>query len=156
MFFLFFSLKIYDSSLARVARNPRKIYNIDHSLIKSCNSGLLLNKGHMLENIVFIELKRRYKEIYYYKTQSGKEVDFIVLNRKIYKEGAVSKKIFQVSWIMESFETRKREVNSLYEAMAEQSVDEAFIITNDTEETLNKDGKYIRILPIWRFLLSDL
>jgi predicted AAA+ superfamily ATPase len=57
--------------------NPKKIYGIDHALVTSVTSGILVNSGHLLENLVFTALRRVSPDIYYYKTKSGMEVDFI-------------------------------------------------------------------------------
>ena len=43
---------------------------------------ILINSGHLLENLVFVTLRRRHQEIYYYKTGNGREVDFIVPRRR--------------------------------------------------------------------------
>ncbi|MBY0378559.1 MAG: ATP-binding protein, partial [Gammaproteobacteria bacterium] len=78
--YFFFTVNIYDASLARVSANPKKIYSIDHAFVSSIASGILLNQGHLLENLIFIALRRVYPLICYYKTTQGREVDFIVQN----------------------------------------------------------------------------
>src|SRR5262249_32454780 len=80
--YFFFTMQIFDPSPARRNVNPKKTYCIDHSLIASTSSGILVNSGHLLENLVFIALRREHAKIYYYRTKGGKEVDFIVPLRK--------------------------------------------------------------------------
>ncbi len=52
-------LRIFDASLARSNSNPKKVYSIDHALTRSVSSGILVNRGHQLENLVFVALRRR-------------------------------------------------------------------------------------------------
>jgi predicted AAA+ superfamily ATPase len=56
---------------------PKKIYCIDHALVTSTSSGILVNTGYLLENLVSTALRRTAPEIYYFKTKSGREVDFV-------------------------------------------------------------------------------
>ncbi|MDR3203921.1 MAG: hypothetical protein LBV23_04145 [Deltaproteobacteria bacterium] len=52
--YFLFTTGIFDSSLARDSVNPKKIYCIDHALISSVLSGILINSGHRLENLILI------------------------------------------------------------------------------------------------------
>src|SRR3990167_5672343 len=76
--YFLFTVRLFDASLSRSNANPKKIYCIDHSFVTSVSSGILINSGHLLENIVFMSLKRISSKIYYYKTKNGREVDFII------------------------------------------------------------------------------
>jgi hypothetical protein len=55
---LLFTVRIYDASIARSSANPKRIYCIDHAFVQSTSSGILTNSRHMLENLVFIALRR--------------------------------------------------------------------------------------------------
>ena len=46
--YFLFTLRIFDASLARSNTNPKKIYCIDHALVTSVSSGILVNSGHLL------------------------------------------------------------------------------------------------------------
>ena len=76
--YVLFTVRIFDASLARANTNPKKIYCVDHALVTSISSGILVNSGHLLENLVFTALRRVTPDIFYYKTKAGREVDFIV------------------------------------------------------------------------------
>lgn len=78
--YVLFTVRIFDASPARANTNPKKIYCIDHALVTSVSSGILVNSGHLLENLVFIALHRMTRDIFYFKSKSGREVDFIALN----------------------------------------------------------------------------
>ena len=56
-------------------------------MVTSVSSGVLVNSGHLLENLVFTALRRLHPKIYYYKTQVGREVDFVLLRQRL-AEGA--------------------------------------------------------------------
>jgi len=147
--YFLFTVRLFDASLSRSKSNPKKIYCIDHAFVMSVSSGILTNSGHLLENLVFITLRRFSESIFYYKTRSNKEVDFIVqsLDR--------SKALIQVCESMKSENTRKREINALLEAMKEQELDNGIIVTRDDEEKICMDNKIIFVIPIWRFLLLN-
>jgi hypothetical protein len=146
--YFLFQVRLFDASVARSAVNPKKIYCIDHAFIASITSGILVNSGHLLENLVFISLQRKYSEIYYYKTAGGREVDFIVVSEK--KE----KSLFQVCETMEDPKTYKRETTALIDAMDELRLAEAVIITRNESDSITTRQGTIRIVATWQFLVE--
>lgn len=146
--YFLFAVRIFDASLARSNTNPKKVYCIDHALVTSTASGILLNSGHLLENLVFIALRRVHPDIFYYKTKSGKEVDFIVPVR------GRPRLLVQVCESLAVPQTRKREFAALKEAMAELGLKEAVIVTRNEDEAVETDAGTIRVLPAWKFLLE--
>ncbi len=72
---------LLEHGVPRRNTNPKKVYCIDHALIASVSSAILVNSGHLLENLVFTALRRRHPEIHYYRTRTGREVDFVVSRR---------------------------------------------------------------------------
>lgn len=146
--YFLFAVRIFDASLARSNTNPKKVYCIDHALVASTASGILLNSGHLLENLVFIALRRVHPDIFYYKTKSGKEVDFIVPVR------GRPRLLVQVCESLAVPQTRKREFAALKEAMAELGLKEAVIVTRNEDEAVETDAGTIRVLPAWKFLLE--
>jgi hypothetical protein len=141
-------VRIFDASLARSNTNPKKVYCIDHALVTSVSSGILANTGHLLENLVFTALRRLHPEIYYYKTKTGREVDFIIPMRNR------AKLLVQVCESLAEPQTRKRETTALSEAMVELGIKSATIVTRNEEDRLETGGGSIEIVPIWRFLLD--
>lgn len=61
-----------------VTLTQKKIYCIDHSFVTSISPGILVNSGHLLENLVFVFLRQLSSSIYYYKTKNSREVDFLL------------------------------------------------------------------------------
>jgi uncharacterized protein len=146
--YFLFTVRKFDASFSRSNANPKKIYCIDHSLVNSVTSNILVNSGHLFENLVFTSLRRKFTEIYYYKTEKNQEVDFLVITPDR------EKILFQVSETLANPNTRNREINSLIQAMNELECTESVVVTMYEEETLLKLNKNIRILPAWKFLLE--
>ncbi len=105
--------------------------------------------GQMAENLVFMELKRRGKEIYYWKDQKQREVDFVV------KDGLKISSLIQVCWNVGDKVTKKREISGLTAAMDTFKLHKGIVITEDYagEETVN--GLRIAYIPLWKWLLFD-
>ena len=150
--YLFFSVDLFDYSLKRQIYNPSKIYCIDVALSDSISFRFSRNIGHIYENIVFLELLRRNKEIYYWKSKKGKEVDFIV------KEGLHITEAIQVCFSLEDEKTRQREFQALAEVKDELRAERLTVITDDEESTVPIEGKRgqgeINIISLWKWLLG--
>jgi uncharacterized protein len=147
--FALFSVPIYDASLSRQQANPRKIYAIDHALVRSNSTGILVNRGHLLENLVFVDARRRGHRIYYYRTRNGREVDFV------WKSEDEQMLFVQVSEaIPPGSDARAREVKSLVEALNEQPGSRGVIVTMDSEELIETEAGNIEVVPAWRYLLE--
>jgi hypothetical protein len=146
--YFLFTVRIFDASRARRDTNPKRIYCVDHALVTSVSAGILVNSGHLLENLVFSALRRVHREIHYYKTRTGREVDFII------PVGGRRRMLVQVCESLAESGTRTREVASLGEAMAEQDLETGTIVTRNETERLTVDAGTIEVVPAWRFLLS--
>lgn len=144
--YFLFTVRIFDASLARSNTNPKKIYCIDHALVTSVSSGLLVNSGHLLEDLIFTALRRVHPEIYYSKTKSGREVDFIILLQ------CRTPMLMQVSESLAEPQTSERKTVALNEAMAELSLKTGTIVTRNENERIDTDA--IMVVPAWRFLLD--
>lgn len=146
--YFLFTVRIFDASLARSNTNPKKIYCVDHALVQSVASGVLVNSGHLLENLVFMVLRRKGTGIFYYKTRSGREVDFVVP----LKGGQVS--LVQVCESLARPETRKRECQALAEAMGELGCKTAALVTRKEAGEERVSEGTITIVPAWKYLLE--
>jgi len=146
--YFLFTIKIFDASIARTNTNPKKIYGIDHSLIASVATGILVNSGHRLENLVFTALRRITPDIFYYKTKGGREVDFIT------QTDGRSRILVQVCETLANPQTRKREIAALGEAMTELGLSTGIIVTRGEEQRITGEWGEIEVVPAWRFLLS--
>ncbi len=146
--YVFFTVRIFDASRARANVNPKKIYGIDHALATSIGSGILRNAGHLLENLIFVALRRITPNIFYVKTRNGREVDFIALMQDR------TRMLVQVCESMANPQTRQREVRALGEAMASLDLMHAIIVTRRKQEQIQVEAGTIEVVPAWRFLLD--
>jgi len=146
--YILFTVRIFDASLSRANVNPKKIYCVDHALVPSISSGILVNSGHLLENMVFVALRRVTPNIYYYKTRAGREVDFIA---GLHGPARI---LVQVCESMADQQTRKREITALVEAMTELKLSQSIIVTRNDEEQIRINSARIDVVPAWRFLLN--
>lgn len=143
--YLFFELQKFDFSVKKQLSSPKKIYIIDSAFSQVIGLNLSENRGRILENTVFIELKRRGKEVYYY---SGKnECDFLIKDRN---------RIIEAIQVCHSLDdkNREREVNGLLESMSKFNIKEGLILTYEQEDVIKTGGKKIRVVPVFRWLLS--
>ncbi|MDR1242496.1 MAG: ATP-binding protein [Deltaproteobacteria bacterium] len=146
--YFLFTVRKYDASLNKSNASPKKIYCVDHAMVASVASGVLINSGHLLENLVFGALRRTSSQIFYYKTQSNKEVDFLVLRDRGERE------LIQVCETLADPKARKRELDALAEAIRELGMKKGTIVTRNEEEKISLDSGSVEVLPAWRFCLT--
>ena len=147
--YMLFFIKKYSYSLKEQILNPRKVYCIDTGLRNTVSFTFSEDYGRLVENVVFMQLRRKYRDIYYWKNEKQKEVDFLV-NEKNRIVQAV-----QVCWNISSEKTRKREIEGLMSAMETFELDEGLILTEDAEEEIMLESKKITVIPVWKWLLFD-
>lgn len=147
--YFLFSVKIFSQSVAIQNVNAKKVYCIDHAMINSVTSGISANSGHLLENIIFLHLRRMTESLYYYRTRNGKEIDFVWLDSQKRKH------LVQVCLSLANPLTKKREMTSLAQAMDELHLTDATIVTLDEVQLVEKDGKNIKIIPAWKYLVMN-
>ena len=147
--YLIFLISKFSYSLKEQFVALKKIYCIDNGLAESIAFQFSKNKGKFLENLTFLELKRTGSEIYYYKTTNNLEVDFLV------KTGKKDVSLIQVADNLDNDKTRQREINSLARAMEELKLKEALILTDDTEDDFKIEGKRIKVIPLYKWLLEE-
>lgn len=111
--YLGFSVPLWSTSIKQQWINPKKFYAIDTGLVAVFAFDTEYELGHLFENMIYVELRRKRAEIFYYLTQSSKEVDFYVQ----YPDG--KKELIQVCWDLSDPKTKQREESALTEAMDE-------------------------------------
>jgi len=146
--FFLYTVRMYDASFSRSNANPKKIYCVDHAMVASVSSRILVNSGHLLENILFMALRRKNYDLYYYRTNGAHEVDFLVQ-----KEDR-NMMLIQVCETLKNPATRQRELSALQHAMKELGVSESILVTRDEQEEVSGPSGVINIIPVWKFLLE--
>lgn len=146
--YLFFRLGLFDYSLKKQMYNPSKIYSVDTALARSMAFRFTRDTGRICENIVFLELIRLGKEIYYWKSTQHYEVDFLI------KEGLKVVEIIQVCSDVSQKESQNREIRAALQAASEFGLNKATIITEDFSGELMKNGVEIAFIPLWQWLIA--
>jgi len=142
--FLVFELSQFSYSLKTQQKAIKKYYCVDTGLASTVSFRFSEDKGRMLENSAFLHLKDRFDEIYYYKTKSGKEVDFLVKRSDTYE-------LFNVCWDLSDEKTKAREIKSLLEAMREMNLSKGTIFTFEQEDEIVIDKRKIHLLPLYKY-----
>ena len=101
--------------------------------------------GRLLENMVFIELRRRGREVFFSKGQG--ECDFLVRDKKKISQ------LIQVSWQLDN-DNRGRELSGLKEAMEIYGLREGLILTKNQAEEIEIGRNRITVMPAYKWLLE--
>ena len=144
--FLIFLVPKFDYSIKKQIYSNKKVYSIDNGISMYLGFRISKDSGKFLENLVFIELKRRGKEIYYYKDK--KECDFVL------REGIKIRDAIQVCFEFNE-ENKEREITGLLEAMNKFKLKEGLILTYDQDDEFKLGNKKIKVIPVWRWLLEN-
>ncbi|MFY9342298.1 MAG: ATP-binding protein [Planctomycetota bacterium] len=146
--FLAFLLPLHTNSERRRMTNLRKAYAIDHGLVRACTPGTSADAGHHLENLVYLELRRRGHVLGYHLTDDGHEVDFVA------ESHGGARSLVQACADLGSPPTRARELDALAAAVAETGIRDAVVVSLAEEHALVHADVPIRIVPAWRWLLE--
>lgn len=138
--FLFFPMDYFSYSFKEQKTFSSKVYCIDNGLRNAVSFKFSEDAGKLAENLAFIELKRRGKDVYYWKDRG--EVDFII------KEKDQALEAINVCY---GEEINEREIKSLKECKEKFKgrIKTLTLITKDTE----KEEEGIRFVPLWKWLL---
>ncbi len=138
--YLIFGISNYKAKFVE-KESKKKYYFADTGVL---NLFLVDQDSKILENLVFIELKRRHgQDVYFYKERY--EIDFYISEQKL---------LYQVSYSISDFDTRKRELKAINVAANHFNIKKAVIITYDEEEQIESNGVQINVLPVWKWLLQ--
>jgi predicted AAA+ superfamily ATPase len=150
--YLLFTVPQFDFSLRSRLVNAKKVYAIDTGLIRANSASFSQDKGRMLENIVFIHLKRLGREVFYFKKNN--ECDFITRGKDKKLE------LFQVCFELNE-DNKDREINGMLAAMEYTKLKTGTILTLNQTDELEFDlpagqagKKIINVKPVWQWLIS--
>ena len=142
--YLIFTVPKFDYSLKKQIVNERKVYSVDNGLSVANSASLTRDRGRMLENAVFVALRRSHREIYYFRERG--ECDFLI------KEGNALSEAIQVTYELNE-DNKDREINGLLEALSKFDLVGGLILTHSQEDRFTIDGREITVLPVWKWML---
>ncbi len=145
----FFFLKKFTPKAHLRETWPKKIYLCDTGLSKVAR--FTRDLGKLMENAVFLELIRKKNtipqiEVFYFPLLNG-EVDFVI------KEGLKVRQLVQVTYASERDDIDKREIKALLKASRLLKCKNLIVITWDYESVETIDGREIKFIPLWKWLL---
>ena len=127
----------FSYSIRKQLVNPRKVYAIDTGMV-SVNSGSFTDdKGRKFENLIYLHLRRHYKEIYYFSEKG--ECDFIVFSK-----GTISQAV-QVCYHLDQ-DNLDRELNGMIEAMEFFKLKRGTIVTLNQNDRLERKGLTVDVI----------
>jgi predicted AAA+ superfamily ATPase len=144
--YLLFTVPQFDFSLRSRLVNAKKVYAIDTGLIRANSVSLSQDRGRMLENIVFIQLKRIGREVFYFKKNN--ECDFIA------RDANKNLELFQVCFELNE-DNKDREINGMLAAMEYTKLKTGTILTLNQTDELDFDNKKIIVMPVWQWLIQS-
>ena len=156
--YLILPLSKFSFKPREIERSEKKIYCIDTGLANRVSLKFSKDIGHLVENIVFLELMRKKSlsediELFYYKDQQQREVDFVI------KHGLEVKQLVQVCYDTGDYDTKQREVRNLIKASEALRCKNLLVITWDYEgeEEFSWFGtaRKIEFVPLWKWLLEE-
>lgn len=133
--YLFFSLTKYEPSLVKESSGDKKYYCIDNGLRSVLLNPQSEGNGKLLENTVYLHLRRNLPVqggLHYYKGK--KECDFVITEH----EEVIH--LIQVTYTLHDEDTRQREIDGLLEAAQVTGCRELFILTFEEEEEMNVEN----------------
>ena len=121
----------------------RKVYAVDNGLLLVSSHRFSSDRGKLLENAVFLDLRRKGCEIY--RLMDKKEVDFLIW------DGTEPVGLINVCLDVSDASTKAREVVGLRRAMGYFGLDRGLVVTLNDSEIIYVDEGMIQFLPyrIW-------
>ncbi|MBI2076427.1 ATP-binding protein [Candidatus Woesearchaeota archaeon] len=144
--YLVFTIPRFSYSYRKQQVNPKKVYSIDNGFSYNNSASFSKDMGKMLENVVFLGLRRKFKDIFYF--QEKNECDFVV------KEKEKVTSAIQVCFDFNE-ETKNREISGLISALNEFKLKTGLILTYNQDDEFLVDDKKIIVKPVWKWLLKS-
>ena len=143
--YLIFTVPRFSYSYQKQQLSPKKVYSIDNGFSNSNSVSFSKDKGKMLENLAFLSLRRKWKEIFYFQTD--KECDFLI------KEKDKITHAIQVCFNLNE-DNKDREIHGLISALKEFNLKQGIILTYDQDDYFIINEKKIIVKPVWKWLLN--
>lgn len=144
---LFHFIPKFSYSIRKQSVNPRKVFAIDTGLINVNSKSFSGDYGRILENLIFLHLRKNFKEICYFSEKG--ECDFVVFDK------GKAKEVVQVCFELNP-DNLDRELNGLFEALTFFNLNSGTVITHKQTDRFERDGKTARVVPCHQFFEDEL
>lgn len=138
----------FDYSELKRSGSDKKTYFIDNGLLNALTVKFSNDYGKLLENLCYLELRRRAKEVYYYK--DVKECDFI-----IHSDGNEPVPI-QICYSLTDKDTLDREIESLTYCCRKLNIHTGYILSMEELPDQTVNGVLVKYLPAVPFFLGEI
>ncbi len=149
-YYLMDFISLYSESKTVRNRNMRKNYAMDVGLINVASYNNISARQRRLENIVYLHLRRKYKDIFYFDDKVIGKCEFIALNPITFSLGR-RKKIVAVRYELAEFEYLST-IYHLAKIANSLGEKEVVLITLNQKENINLEGVSVHITPAWEAL----
>ena len=152
--YVVFRIQRFSNKLKESIKAPKKIYALDMGMALTVYPRSINDRGRLMENLVAVELKRRIEywhrdhSLYYWKNSNQDQVDFLL------RKNNDTEALIQVTYVSNIEEVNERELKSLLKASEEQHCNNLNVITWDFSHTQTINGKSVRFVPLWIWLLD--
>lgn len=143
--YLFFYVPRFSYSQKIQLVNPKKVYTNDNGLVIVNSLSFSEDTGRLLENMVFMQLRRRTRNIWYFAERN--ECDLVVFER------AKAPALYQVCWQLNN-DNLDREISGLTEAMDFFKLKEGWVITYDQADHFTIGNKKVTVIPFHEWALA--
>ena len=139
----------YSPSVLKQELSAKKAYVVDNGLINAVTVRFSRDFGKLLENMIFLELRKRgLDRIFFYKNK--RECDFLWVT----SEG--DQGVIQVCYDVSDPLTLRREVEGLRQAGKQAGLSRGYIVTNEEEDKIETEGFTVEMVPAYKFALGGL
>jgi predicted AAA+ superfamily ATPase len=148
--YLIFQARPFSFKFAESVRRPRKVYTIDNGMTCALSTKVPRDRGALLDNLVFQELRRRGADVFTW-TQPDHAVDFLI------REDRRVSRLIQVCASLDGEETVGREYRGLRKAAKALRCRDLLILTPDgapPAERFVPEGPPVKVEALWRWLLG--
>ena len=136
--YLFHFVPKYSDSVRAQLVNPRKVYSVDTGLANVVSRRIVFNDALCFENLVFLALRRRFRDIYYH--DDGGECDFVCMEHHI-------PRLVVQACIRLTQSDMKREVDGLVAAMRRFALKDGIVVTRSQRQEIKVECGTVQVIP---------
>lgn len=143
--YLFYAINFYGTSLKTTLKKDKKFYCLDNGLRNAIVGHKGLDKGFLVENLVFNHLKQKFPKVSFWYNQKKEELDFVA------KESSLILPI-EVKYLDSKLDPGQ--IKGLLSFLEVKKEKQGLVLTQDIFEEKIINKKKILFVPVWLFCLG--